>query len=145
MSKLSRRTLVTSAAALPALAVPAAAASLSVAPDPVFAAIERDRALEAAFIARSDYEEDFWLEHRRKLEPAPGDWRTAEMVSVINASLAARAHLANTVPTTLAGLTAYLDYVVSESKDGELHFEPGDDQIDFVRSVARSVKQIVAA
>ena len=52
---------------------------------------------------------------------------------------------ANTVPTTLAGLTAYLDYVVSESKDGELHFEPGDDQIDFVRSVARSVKQIVAA
>jgi hypothetical protein len=37
------------------------------------------------------------------------------MVEIVNASIAARASLANTAPTTPAGLAAYLDYVVAES------------------------------
>jgi hypothetical protein len=40
MSALSRRSLVTSTAALPALAVPAIAVAACAEPDPVFAAIE---------------------------------------------------------------------------------------------------------
>ena len=41
MSNLSRRSLVTRAAALPALAVPAVAIAASAEPDPIFAAIDR--------------------------------------------------------------------------------------------------------
>jgi len=55
MSNLSRRTLVTSAAALPALAVPALA---SAAPDDlIYAAIKKSRNSFAAFIARCHYED----------------------------------------------------------------------------------------
>ena len=62
MSQLSRRTLVTSAAALPALSVPALA---SAEPDPIFAAIETYRDTHATFNAipedeGEDYEEAYW-------------------------------------------------------------------------------------
>src|ERR1700755_1309198 len=43
---LSRRSLVTSAAALPALAVPAVAVAAVAEPDPIFAAIEKYRKLD---------------------------------------------------------------------------------------------------
>jgi hypothetical protein len=43
MSNLSRRSLVTTAAALPALAVPAVAVAATAEPDPIFAAIEKHR------------------------------------------------------------------------------------------------------
>ncbi|HWX14646.1 MAG TPA: hypothetical protein VNY06_07325 [Methylocella sp.] len=55
MSALSRRTIVTSAAALPALAVPAVAACAE--PDPIYAAIEKYRIAEDAFLARANYED----------------------------------------------------------------------------------------
>jgi hypothetical protein len=45
MSNLSRRSLVASAATLPALALPAVALPASSEPDPIFAAIEAHRAL----------------------------------------------------------------------------------------------------
>jgi hypothetical protein len=51
MSALSQRSIVASAAALRALAVPAVV-SATVEPDPIFAVIERDRLLEATFQAR---------------------------------------------------------------------------------------------
>jgi hypothetical protein len=49
--------------------------------------------------------------------------------------------------TTLAGIVACLDYVISQSKaEGDLMFEyanGGDDEImDFVRSLARGARQI---
>jgi hypothetical protein len=47
MSNLSRRSIVTTAAALPALAVPAVACD---APDPIYAALDTYRALEAALM-----------------------------------------------------------------------------------------------
>src|ERR1700749_4576240 len=54
MSKLSRRSLVSSAATLPALAVPAiAAATAAAAHDPIFALIEAHRAAAAAFAEAS--------------------------------------------------------------------------------------------
>jgi hypothetical protein len=140
MPDLSRRHLVTTAAALPALAVPAAAETLNHEPDPIFAAIEKYRALDAAFIARCHYEDE--------LPPAPGTSQTPEMVAAVNAGRAARAELANTAPTTLAGMVAYLDYVVSESdKLDELLFEGTDDDgndeaRDFVRSLARGARQM---
>lgn len=58
MSTLSRRSLVTSAAALPALAMPVAAETLAHEPNPIFAAIEKQRVADAAFITRCYYEDD---------------------------------------------------------------------------------------
>jgi hypothetical protein len=62
MSNLSRRSLVTSAAALPALAVPAVAVA-SVEPDPIFAVLKAfDAALEAenaGYEARNNADEAF--------------------------------------------------------------------------------------
>jgi hypothetical protein len=146
MSDLSRRHLVTTVAALPALAVPAAAAKLTHEPDPIFAAIEKYRTTNAAFNARSDYETDL-EESGHKLPPAPDDWRTPELVAVVTAVRAARAELAKTAPTTLDGIVACLDYVISQSRaEGDLMFEyadGGDDEImDFVRSLARGARLI---
>jgi hypothetical protein len=50
MPNLSRRHLVTTAAALPALALPAAAATLGHEPDPIFAVIEEHRRLWDAWV-----------------------------------------------------------------------------------------------
>jgi hypothetical protein len=147
MPNLSRRYLVASAAALPALAVPAVAPELASDPDPIFAAIEKDRATDAAFIARCYYEDDL-AGSGHKLTPAPDDHRTPEMVALVSASRAARAELANTAPTTLAGMVAYLDHVVSKSVEmDDLMFESGsgdgdDEAMDFVRSLARGARQI---
>jgi hypothetical protein len=55
MSNLSRRSLVSSAAALPALAVPAVALA-SVEPDPIYAAIEEYRHLHELGDALDDME-----------------------------------------------------------------------------------------
>jgi hypothetical protein len=147
MSDLSRRSLVTSAAALPVLAVPAIAIP-SAEPDPIFAAIEKERALNAAFIARCHHENDL-AEAGVELALAPGDpSRTSEMLAVVTASKGAREDLANTVPATLPGLVAYLDYVIAESEglsspDLEVFFFDGEDEtLDFVRSLARSVRTI---
>ena len=145
MPNLSRRHLVTTAAALPALAMPAAAGTLAYEPDPIFAAIEKDRAADVAYYARSDYENDL-EESGHKLTPAADDHRTPEMVALVTASRAARAELANTAPTTPAGMVAYLDYVVSKSVD-ELMFEgwngdEDDEAMDFIRSLARGARLI---
>lgn len=146
MSKLSRRTLVASAATLPTLAVPAFASPYPM-NDPIFAAIEKYQASEAAFLARCDYEDEA-LASGHKLALSPDGYRTPEMVAGVTASIAARTELANTSPTTLPALAAYLDFVVSESaKIGDLLFEGSneegvDEQQDFVRSLQRAVRQI---
>jgi hypothetical protein len=69
---------------------------------------------------------------------APDDYRTPAMVAAVNASRAARADLANTAPSTLAGLVAYLDFVLAQSCDlGQLFFDDDDETRDFIRSLAR--------
>jgi hypothetical protein len=115
----ARRSLVTSAAALPALAVmPPGIASVE--PDPILAAMERYQAAHVASLA----------------EGTPVD------VS----PLAAREALAKTAPTTPRGLVTYLDFVISES--GELSspdfvtflFDGDEENLDFARSLARAVR-----
>jgi hypothetical protein len=54
MSNLSRRSIVASAAALQALAVPAVALAVTAEPDPVFAAIERFEEILAVEVAGSE-------------------------------------------------------------------------------------------
>jgi hypothetical protein len=71
MSTLSRRTLVTSAAALPALAVPAAISAAVEPDDPIYAAIkkcvEAERAAADAMTrlddAQTQFKEKYGLEH----------------------------------------------------------------------------------
>ena len=62
MSALSRRSLVTSAAALPALAVPAVAVAVSNEPDPIYAAIEKYQHAEEVSMALDVYDD---------VEPSP--------------------------------------------------------------------------
>jgi len=132
---------------LPALAVPAAADTLAHGPDPIFAAIEKYRAFDEAFIALCHHEDDL-TKSGHKLTSAPDDFRTPEMVAVVTASREAHRELAKTAPTTLAGMVAYLNYVLSESdKMDDLLFEGGDDDgndqaRDFVRSLAHGARQI---
>jgi hypothetical protein len=66
------------------------------------------------------------------------------MVAAVNATVAARQELANTAPTTLPGIVAYLDYVLTEgeklsSPEWEVFFFDGEEEtLDFVRSLRRS-------
>jgi len=89
MSNLSRRSLVASAAALPALAVPAVALAVTAEPDPIFALIERHRAVFNASSSQiSDSEE----------EELCGQVYEQGCV------------LAETAPSTLAGVIAIIKY-----------------------------------
>ena len=101
-------------------------------PTQIFAAIEKHRALDVAFIARCHYEDDL-AESGHKLSPAPGEFRTPEMVALVN-----------TAPTTLAGLVASLDFAVSEAcvTDGELPFDGATEMNVFIKSLHRGAVQI---
>jgi hypothetical protein len=112
-------------------------------PTQIFAAIEKHRALDVAFIARCHYEDDL-AESGHKLSPAPGEFRTPEMVALVTAGIAARVELANTAPTTLAGLVASLDFAVSEAcvTDGELPFDGATEMNVFIKSLHRGAVQI---
>jgi hypothetical protein len=88
------------------------------APDPIFAAIEKYRALD---------------------EDTPP-----------KSFIAARVELSKTAPTTMAGMIAYLDYVLLESdKLDDFLFMTGgmdpnndDEARDFLRSLSRAARQI---
>jgi hypothetical protein len=130
--------IAASAATAAATSLPAAAAA-----DPIFAVIERDRAADAAWLARAYFEQDL-EEAGHKLTPAPGDWRTAELANLVEEHRALRAELAKTVPTTLAGLVALLEYVREKSPD-EFYFTAEEDlneQLDFLDSLTAAVHSI---
>jgi hypothetical protein len=137
--------IASAAAVLPAVAgLPA----LATVPDPIFAAIEKYRATNASFLARCRHEDD-QEESSRMLILAPDDHQTPEMVAIVTASIAARSELANTSPTTLAGLASHLEFVLSQSDElGEFLFESedvGEDQIRaFVRSLERAARRMAA-
>lgn len=99
--------------------------------DPIFAAIERYQRREEDFLERCAFENV--------------DYRTPEMVAVVDASIAAREALAATIPTTLAGISAYLDYVLANSQD-QLLFEESEwkesEGLDFLRSIAAALRHI---
>jgi hypothetical protein len=99
MSNLSRRTLVTSAAALPALAVPA----LATEPDPIFAAIENHR-------RRCD---EYWTAHLATEIPEGCD-EALEVAAkeALHVQERTAIELLHTKPTTLTGAAALLKYMV---------------------------------
>jgi hypothetical protein len=205
MSNLSRRSLVTSAAALPALAVPAVAVAAFAEPDPIFAAIERWKeacAVETvAFDAESDASEAFrdrygsyapsglpknigeafktasfkthiddlygsmstheeiaaiktnWLaehtpffhrelnkqtdDYEANVEPytEAANWATEKRVAAMDAIFA-------TVPTTLAGIRAKIDFAVSMDRDFETFMGAETEQPlrDFLNTLYESTR-----
>jgi hypothetical protein len=147
-STLSRRTLVASTAALPALAVPVVAGTAPA--DPIFAAIELYRTCQAEFSALCDHDDH--LEEIGQLVCAPDDHRSVEMVAQVERDIAARVALARTAPTTIEGLAAYLEFVVSEGKErstvGEIDLTFQDDfngvrECDlFLQSIAQSARSL---
>jgi hypothetical protein len=84
------------------------------------------------------------LEEYGELLPAPGDYRTPEMVALVTADIANREALASTAPTTHAGLVAFLDFAVSESVElsGDLPFDGADEMNVFIQSLHRGAAQI---
>jgi hypothetical protein len=119
MSNLSRRSLVSSAAALPALAVPAVAIAVTAEPDPIFAAIE---------------------EYKRTKEPVERDGASD---AEVNAAVAAREQLAQTEPTTKTGLIAFLDLAVAEQERLQIPLFDGEyETMCFIESLARSVRAL---
>jgi hypothetical protein len=127
MSDLSRRSLVTSAAALPALAVPAvavAAANMptwrapmlseqSAEPDPILAAIESYKFWDKASVELGD-------------EETPARWRLCE-----------------TPPTTLAGPVALLNFAVEEQQHLQVPLlDDHPETMVFIESLAQSVRAL---
>jgi hypothetical protein len=104
MSKLSRRSLVESAAALPALAVPAVAVA-AIEPDPIFAAVETHK--------RTLIEQ--WRVSRVNGSTADDDPRHVETSAAEAAALEinddAEKALGEIVPTTMPGVIALLGYI----------------------------------
>ena len=89
----------------PSLARDVLALALSV--DPIFAAIERHKAAEAAYVAAMDPAEEAWC-RQRGLECTPAAVAAHDAAS--KAANAAMEALIETVPTTLAGVRAALAY-----------------------------------
>jgi hypothetical protein len=118
MSKLSRRSLVSSAVALPALAMPAAAvAAVSAGPDPIFAAIDQwkeGHAVElASFEALNAAETAF--QDRRGTDDYEKNVRPFKEAShqATDAQMDATYAVFDIVPTTLAGMRAKIDFAMS--------------------------------
>jgi hypothetical protein len=114
MTNLSRRSLVTSAAALPALAVPAAAVSTGA--DPVFAAIETHRTA--------------WREYGNKcyLDDIDTSEAKAELELAAEAEEDALSALTEIKPVTRQGAAELLRYIADLQADGETreyYFEAG--------------------
>jgi hypothetical protein len=144
-STTSRRALLTAAAALPVLTVPALA---SAEPDPIFAAIERCRkayeAHGAACTALGAYEETQGFlrtnEHSKfeELEDAAGD-----------ASAGAIRNLCLTVPTSADGLCAVVNYFLDEADEYFLNVVMGEDDDGstgdaFMRSLRTFAERLAA-
>jgi hypothetical protein len=135
-NSMNRRAILAGAATLPAVSIPALGAE----PDPAFAAIEAYKTADAAFLARARYEGDLG---RDKLGLAADDWRTPEMEALVDSGWVLRHALAETVPTTMAGLAAVLKYVAEESVDQFL-FED-EDVVTFLNSMTRAATRLARA
>jgi hypothetical protein len=107
MSNLSRRSIVASAAALPSLTIPAVAIAAVAEPDPIYAAIGdfkkahsiEEGAYQAIELAVRDARS---REEREDLEDAAYD-AASERIEAMYAVF-------ETVPTTLAGMRAKIDF-----------------------------------
>jgi len=102
----TRRAILAGAAMLPALAIIPATAVVAGGVDPIFAAIERHRQIEAAYVAACN-------EHVEKArEPARED----RVVKLCHRSSNALGELVAMTPTTVAGCAAVLRYLETHEK-----------------------------
>jgi hypothetical protein len=129
MSNLSRRSLVTSAAALSALALPAIAASVK--SDPIFAAIEAYRKAFAEHGAAIEEVSLYTNSHGFKRCPEREELERREDAAC-HFSASVTRDLASTIPTTLAGAIAMLRF--AEEFDGDdnralgVYYDDDDDR-----------------
>jgi hypothetical protein len=142
MSTRMNRRAILAGAATATIALPAIGAPV-IGPDPIFAAIEAYKVADAAWFARYRYEDDL-AGKGIKLTPAPDDSRTPEMVALVNASIAARIALAETAPTSMAGLLAVLRFVREQSEDDFL-FDGGEESARFDASLEQAVLAMTAS
>ena len=135
---LSRRSLVTSAAALPALAVPAVAVAACAKPDPIFAAIEALRNTKAEWLEHLEFENDLaavipWGRHYcgRDEESTEGcDPRHVTAVRATRARMTdAACTLAGIEPTSIGGVIALLNYYAKLDSKGVESILP-DELVD---------------
>jgi hypothetical protein len=126
----SRRSVIVGAAALPALAMPAIASSAS---DPIFAAIERHRQIEAAYVAACN----------EPIVEAKEQAREDRANELCDKSGDALVELVAMTPTTLAGCAALRRYL-------EAHEEAYDrtamlDDHNQAKEAARDLLSRIAA
>jgi hypothetical protein len=138
MSKLSRRTLVASAAALPTLTVPAVVAA-SAEPDPIFAAIESHRSAWVDWSAIVEHEYGLGLYY--------DDPRYAASQAVMEAKQAIKCdrcfNLVEIYPTTIGGVVALLQYYAETFElDGKTYW-PDDFGMPLARHAAAALERIV--
>jgi hypothetical protein len=126
MSNLSRRLLVASAAALPALAVPAIASGQHwpLEPDPIFAALDRWHELDVLHVeaihAADAVQAEIW---RNETDQAAADAIMGPVDEAQSAACGAAwsgmEDVFEIVPTTLAGMRAKIDFAFSVSHVSE--------------------------
>jgi hypothetical protein len=138
MSTTIDRRAVLAGAASAAVTAPAIATPT---PDPIFAAIETYKLKDAAWLARARYEDEL-AEKGIKLAAGRDDYRTPEMVE---AGIAARIALAETVPTTPAGLAALTGFLREQTTAlGESFFDRDEEHEAFFKSLDIAVCSILA-
>lgn len=97
--------------------------------DPVYLAIENYKFCREACDARALHDER--MRCRKK---------TPEMAAAVDAVRAARLALAGTGPTTPAGLAVWTAFVDSETDNGEILFDEGEEVCTFIRTLASAAK-----
>ena len=120
--KTTRRAVLAGAAALPALAIiPATALPAIGGTDPIFAAIERHRQAEAAYLAACN-------EH---VERAKEQAREERVIKLCHRSSNALGELVAMTPTTVAGCAAVLRYLEAheQSYDEAVLLENHSDNV----------------
>jgi hypothetical protein len=132
MSKLSRRSLVTGAATLPALTVPAAAAAIS---DPAFAAIDCLWAARKAHEVVCEQEPGFH-------SPLHAEW-DVRSDAACSAEWNATKALVQTRPTTRAGAQALIAAHLKHQRD-EVSGHSDTDEIDemLFRTLAEAIPHL---
>jgi hypothetical protein len=116
MRNITRRSAVNALVGVAGLSViPVAASAI---PDPIFAAIERHKALNAAFSHTLHLMGECEKEHGHADSPEHDEWHRRE-IETCDAEVDACDEMIATAPTTLAGLLALLRYVEQEHARGE--------------------------
>jgi hypothetical protein len=75
--------------------------------------------------------------------PHQNDYRTPEMVALVTASIAARKNLAATVPTTVEGIAAALEYATAYHDEIRIPlFDSAKETQIFMQSLAQCARNL---